>query len=78
MVVFSILFPKNNKYVNKQNEHYRTFVFIMVPYEYMKSLKNDVNNLFSNTYCILKYIGNLITASFIQPMKDVMGEIQMN
>ena len=65
MVVFSILFPKNNKYVNKQNEHYRMFVFIMVPYEYMKSLKNDLISCLTIRMCKVKYICNFITALFI-------------
>jgi len=39
-------------------------------YKYKKTLGNDVHNL-----CHVKYIGNLISALFIYPMKDVKKEM---
>ena len=59
--------------------HSRIFIFVCttVLYEFMNLLRNDIYNLISIRICELKYMGSFITVLFIQPMKDVMVEVQV-
>jgi hypothetical protein len=49
---------------------------MLVQYEYMNSLRNDVNNLLDNTHVRIKiYREFYSTVLFISPMKDVMLQL---
>ena len=52
-------------YMQKNNTSVFMFVCTMILYEYMKSLRNGVNNLFDNMQMKLKYIGSFTMVLFI-------------
>ena len=84
IVIFNIF--SGERYVRKQSE-ILMFVCTMVMYKYMKSFRNGVHNLSDSMHGVhnlsdsmhehKKYIKNFLTVLSIQPMKDVIFELNL-
>ena len=66
---------RKKNYMSQNKSSIFMFVYTIVLYEYMNTLRNDVYNLFVCMFK-LKFIWSFIAVLFIQRMKDIMLECE--